>query len=293
MSWVESEHPRNRLGQFTGKGGWAGRALRRMGIVDQQADELRDFMSGARETNVPRVLAGGNSSMTERRRMRGRDGVERDIVTKYGGRVDHSHEVRVSAIGRAIGAPVPVVIHDEDNPRSIHMPFVHGETPFQVAIRELSERDGVEYGYNDPQVWTRGDLVEQRLMGNPGALHLGLLDMLVGNRDRHPGNAIITPDGTVVGIDHSSSDLGSGSINLSQSSPYARLWFENGYLRTDILHPQDVPTMRQNLADLDLPRGLREQLLERFDMIATGASGTQRWLDLSGAPAASGGMPRG
>lgn len=91
-------------------------------------------------------------------------------------------EVETSVVARALGAPTPAVVQ---------APTQWGK----AVLMEYVEDDAASMG-----VAARWNMVDRMIGSDPGPL-IGLLDLIVGNHDRHPGNVIVTPDG-MVGIDH-------------------------------------------------------------------------------------------
>ncbi|MFC3997257.1 LuxR C-terminal-related transcriptional regulator [Nocardiopsis sediminis] len=85
-------------------------------------------------------------------------------------------EQLASLVGRAIGADVPGVYRV--GPSELYMHYMNGRSGSTVP----------EFGpeFTETVSWRR----------------LGLLDVLIGNFDRNPGNVLYTDQGTAVGIDH-------------------------------------------------------------------------------------------
>ncbi|MFC4562330.1 hypothetical protein ACFO4E_10730 [Nocardiopsis mangrovi] len=98
-------------------------------------------------------------------------------------------EQLASLVGRAIGADVP---------------GVYRVGPSELYMHYMSGGSGA----------TLGDQLGPVLTGTVSGIRLGLLDILIGNSDRNPGNVLYTDQGTVVGIDHG------GGWTLVDDEPY-------------------------------------------------------------------------
>ncbi|HYS43688.1 MAG TPA: hypothetical protein VEM32_06870, partial [Geobacteraceae bacterium] len=84
-------------------------------------------------------------------------------------------EELASKISDIIGAGAPGIVRVKSG---VDMPFVEG----RVALQHIGSKEDF---YN-----------------SPAGKRIGLLDILIGNVDRNPGNWIISPDGTPIPIDH-------------------------------------------------------------------------------------------
>lgn len=94
------------------------------------------------------------------------------------------NEVEASLIARALGVPMPAVVRDPTDRRGV-----------SLLMEYIPEPD-----------WAAEGLFRNRAEGesfdhDTGRL-LGLLDVIIGNGDRHGRNVRLAPDGTVVGIDN-------------------------------------------------------------------------------------------
>jgi hypothetical protein len=103
-------------------------------------------------------------------------------------RADAEH--LASLVGRAIGA---------------HVPGVYRVGPHELYMHYMDGSSGAAQ-HDHP----RPDLTR-----TVSGLRLGLLDVLIANSDRNPGNLLYTDEGVVVGIDH-----GSGWV-IEENEPYA------------------------------------------------------------------------
>jgi hypothetical protein len=90
-------------------------------------------------------------------------------------------EQLAALVGHAISAPVPRVYRT--GPAEIHTDWSEGTVGSQWVDQH-------------------GQAALDEIAQTPAARRLGLLDMLVGNSDRHSGNFLITDDGQLTGIDH-------------------------------------------------------------------------------------------
>jgi hypothetical protein len=93
-------------------------------------------------------------------------------------------EVLGYLIGDALGARVPRVRRLDENALAID--FVDG-----LTLGDWDRRNG-----EDPAAY-------ENLVQGPGTATLSVMDYITANSDRNPGNAIVAPDGTIWGIDHS------------------------------------------------------------------------------------------
>jgi hypothetical protein len=129
--------------------------------------------------------------------------------------------------------------------------------------------------------WLRGAETE-RLATTPQGQRMGLLDLLISNPDRHPGNYLVSDDQSeITAIDH-----GFAWEDLEDFYPSV---FLRSYGRTAPLSPEDVETLRPRLQAL---RGDFEQLghadwhdsvMEMFEHIAPRAVGTERLFSITAA----------
>lgn len=141
--------------------------------------------------------------------------------SRRGDETEARTEAEVSILAHALGAPVAAAVPDPADPTSVLMEYVPTvETPG---------------GWDD-----LADLYEQSLQTRPGQL-LGLLDLIVGNADRHRANVRFRPDGVVVGID---SGLAFQSIRYrgqpESATPYAvaaNAHYAKALLRQDFHDP--------------------------------------------------------
>lgn len=106
------------------------------------------------------------------------------ITPEYAARA----EAKTSVVAHAIGAPVPATVVDPDNPAAILMEYIPSRRYPPAFIPGLGAA-------------TRVDAV-RRARDTPEGRMLSLLDVIVGNPDRHVGNVVINRDGDPIGIDH-------------------------------------------------------------------------------------------
>lgn len=208
--WDEGEHPRwpadtpgSRGGQFRSKTGglslvssgterWIQTALNGVGI-DLDEDELLHVVKNGREVGRS-PLHGGSVGVTAIVTFEMPDGSRIAVVHKHQDYEFSAHEVWASRIGRAIGAPVPAVIHDPDDEDSIYLPYIEGHAAIHRAQQISADTGDDEYGILD-------DLTAEHAGTRRGAL-LGLLDVALLNGDRHGGNWMIDHENQAWGIDH-------------------------------------------------------------------------------------------
>lgn len=207
-----------------------------LGLTGPQLRDLADNPPGL--PNVSR-MAGGQQASTSLLTY----GDGRQVITKVFGGNNAEHEAQAeylaSLVGQAIGAPVPHVIMVD--PRTVWMGVIDGDTGLGIAraANPSLSRDGL-YDATD-------DLENQWADLDP-AWRLGLLDLIVANNDRHPGNWMgrTEPDGTVrlAGIDHGMSFFsfrGSPPSAPRDSTPPSYL-AESGIFRVLLTVP-DRPEM--------------------------------------------------
>lgn len=97
------------------------------------------------------------------------------------------NEVQASLIARALGAPVPAVVRDPDDPDGLLMEYIDEPVRYRTDFwRGGTDRAAAKLDAQD----------------TPSGRMLGLLDLLIGNRDRHDQNMLFQEDGGVVGVDH-------------------------------------------------------------------------------------------
>src|SRR5688572_10263263 len=131
--WREVDHPRDPYtGEFTEKsGGWVDQALFQLNL-GPAADLLNMVRYG--QVTDREELAGGNSAETMLVHYSRLDASTGMAVRKRSNVSDSQMEVWASQIGRAIGAPVPVAVHDPDDDRVVHLEYIHG-----LSVHELIE----------------------------------------------------------------------------------------------------------------------------------------------------------
>jgi hypothetical protein len=119
-------------------------------------------------------------------------------------------EVLASKVSTALGAGAPEVI--KMGPSEIYMPFVNGH-----AAAAATQPGGEAW-----QSAEDDDKYFSKLINSPEGQKIGLLDMLIGESDRHYGNVMITSGGKPVPIDHNDSwGMVNADGSLAYSSPFA------------------------------------------------------------------------
>jgi hypothetical protein len=210
-TWRERDHPRDQRGRFTDSpGGWADRVSARL---DRRGTDDRDpvgVLLAAISRGPSRrstSLSGGRVATVELQEFDDPDtGEALQVVRKTSSDpLDAEGEILASQIGRAIGAPVLPVIRDPRIPTAVYMPYVENARSASEVLDDAVVAK-IEPGVS-PMEWDYiyadllHDLKDQHNKTTDGLL-LGLLDLLLGNHDRHPGNWLIREDGRVWGIDH-------------------------------------------------------------------------------------------
>lgn len=192
MIWRERDHPRDYRGRFTSSsGGWVQETLIQFGMARSTGDRILDAVENGKVEYRERAT-GGNSAYTEFVIYEMDDGSRVHTVRKRAKISDQEMEVWASQIGQAIGAPVPVVVEDPDDDSIVHMEWIDAEPAAAGVDSEFEHEDAASLAENAAEMYPRD------------ALMLGLLDLLIGNRDRHVGNWLIG-NGGIYGIDHSGS----------------------------------------------------------------------------------------
>lgn len=150
--------------------------------LDPEADKLgRKFSSGEKDAQRQRIRAGAQG---RKERLTLPDGSivfskqldARGLNPSHNGVAEADSEELASLLGRAFGAPVPVVARADDT--HILMDWVEGKTFGDVLPHE-----------------------RQRAEVDPAYKLMGLLDLLTWNIDRHRGNMMVA-DGKPVAIDN-------------------------------------------------------------------------------------------
>jgi 8-oxo-dGTP pyrophosphatase MutT (NUDIX family) len=165
-------------------------------------------------------------------------------------------EYLASLVGEAVGAPVPAVLPHTSRPAR------PGTGMFQPDLATSS----VWMGHVDGEVAAAADpALLAALVGGDDAALLGLLDVLVRNRDRHPGNLMVS-DGRLVGIDHGESwgsphrpglfsgilddDSPTGPGRTEEDGALARLLLAGSTPREHPFTPHDMDEVGSRLAGL-------------------------------------------
>ena len=141
------------------------------------------------------------------------------------------------------------------------MPPVRAFSRKRVFLSEyLSGSESM--GYGSGHSWTD-------LPGNmERAIRIDLFDGLVGNGDRHPGNALISSDGVLYAIDHGI---------CSFSSRYEVYPNLTGHYDSDVIRRHPVPKPTKPLTDsllrhIGLHREQRESMLDGYHQLMAATS---------------------
>lgn len=311
MTWSERDHPRHprgsdRGGEFRGRagGGWVQGVLLGLGFDLTPEQEILQIL--AEGTEIDRTnLAGGNSAETSIATFRMPDGSTHKLVTKSSDPTEARLEILASAIGGAIGAPVPTVVQDPHGMRSrIWMPLLDGDSPMASMLADYRSilfdsgelDDDEDFDWESFHEWRSDQEWELEhdpdyIDSNEGRL-LGLLDLLLKNRDRHTGNWLILRDGGIAGIDHTHIDVQNiidDEFQLAGShGPFTEPYVEangNGLVNND-WHPADIAEIEKHLhalfrrpsivALMDQMGTEPEVFLSRLALIGARAKGTER-----------------
>lgn len=156
-----------------------------------------------------------------------------------GGRSEWAErEADAAVVASVIGAPVPEAVMD--SPGSLLMEYIDGSTASQLML-------------------TTDDLLG---LDPAGMRRLALLDMLIGNNDRHASNVMLDQDGRVWGIDHAFAfsapwflspealhEAGYRSAHLDELTPTASAVRGHGYGRliVDEIYDEDAQPARRSV----------------------------------------------
>lgn len=164
-----------------GKGGGSSKGASSGVPTDQQ---MRNRVKTATET---KLLAGGKS------------GAKVEFLKGPNGKVVHKTNTGIYTtdseylawkVGEALNAPVRKIVREDDH--AIIMDFVPGRMA-----------GGFSQGLDRVVPIPKERMAKRNVVTRPGARELALMDIAITNKDRHGGNIIIKPDGSVLGIDHS------------------------------------------------------------------------------------------
>lgn len=150
--------------------------------------ELFDLVTGQQEVSrkpLGQGYAGGTGAVTEEVMFRsGRRAIHKRFETIEEARAEYLG----SRVGQAIGAPVPTIIFDQNDPdqKTLWIEHVPGEI---FGGRSFGKARVMDYRI-------------RRAMSTEDAVLLGLLDVLGLNRDRNPGNHLFDQADNPTGIDH-------------------------------------------------------------------------------------------
>jgi hypothetical protein len=235
--------------------------------------DLLEIVAGREVYREP--LVGGQMASTQQVTFESPDGAHWPVVHKRynlgNSSVTVAKEVLAAQIGRVLGARTPVSVVDPYDFQAMYMEFLEGETAFEHA-----GGDPVSGDYD----WESIDEVLQERVHTRDGRRLGLLDLLVGNRDRHEGNWMILDDDTIAGIDHShitlEGDLEGLESYWSNSSPFAATYLNDNLELEPIedLSPAEAERIGRALRAL-LERGETRRLL----LVANG-----KYVPLSASP---------
>lgn len=206
------------------------------GIEDLAAMRLAVRAAQAKKTLKTVRLTGGVSSDTELHILP--DG--RRIVHKKGPKWNDDQdsisqadaEQLSSELSRRLGIPAPRVYRDE--PGAVWIEYRYGRT-----IADLDTRDDTWPGRRE------------RVLDSRSARRAGLVDTLVGDRERNDGNVLVDDDGNVEGIDHGAAwldrRLGEDAGPRGTSS---RFFVEDGEFIANPMTRRDARTIRRVLRDM-------------------------------------------
>lgn len=156
-------------------------------------------------------------------------------------------------IARAIGVKTPAIERTSD----------------AEIFMEYEEED-------DPGTSLRGGEID-KLAATPEGVRMGLLDVLIANPDRHPGNYLVNYDqDRITAIDH--------GFAWDDPEDFYPSTFARNFGRTSPLSPADIAELRPKIGELraDFERmghlDWYEQVTDMFEQIAQRSNGTERIL---------------
>lgn len=193
--WDEAEHPRDEAGRFTEAWAASLHGLMFPGNGLMTHDDLDKYRD---RTDYTAERLGNSSNPVHLRTYS--DG--RQLVHKEH-ELDHQadNEIRASWMGWAVGAPVPAVVSDPEDPEyGTLSEYIDGLTPSWHSSPEMVQ-------------WAQG---------RTGADRLGLFDLLAGAADRHNFNWLVDDDGHVYGIDHADVEFGRENVAIG---PFVQLYY--------------------------------------------------------------------
>lgn len=268
---------------------WADAVMARITPGEDRTQEILRVLQEGRQAEQSE-LAGGNSAHTQVRYYEMPDGSVVGLVYKNHSDTESAQrEVKASALGRAVGAPVLTVIQDPDSPEANYMDLYDGVTPDELGIEDAIER-GDDWTVGDG---AGGDYTLEWVEQDEGVL-LGLFDALWGNLDRHDSNILIANRGLgMVGIDHTHSTLGwagMGDQPRWAEGSFSRLFADYDYSSSNPghyltavdnpMHPDDMKLVKRRISRLKSMFSDDEwrDLQRRLTALTEHAKGTRRRL---------------
>lgn len=141
-------------------------------------------------------------------------------------------------VGSALGLRSPAVQRVDDT--TINMEFVPDATP---AFNRYWDRDATDF------LRVPGDV-----LGSDDGLRMGLLDVLIGNPDRHGYNWMVDDDNRLYPIDNGLAFVNLKGTNASDAgrSPFAAEYFitPDGRFKDNILSRRDIQWVREQMEAL-------------------------------------------
>lgn len=133
---------------------------------------------------------------------------------------EHASEIAAANVLDALGVTsLPTVDAGPDpegRPRTL-TPFVEGETAIgrlnavhRQGMRQEGDRAGMTYSQREKAANKDVQAAEAELARQPNGREIGILDFLIGNADRHHGNWLLRPDGSIAPIDHGGAKISGG-----------------------------------------------------------------------------------
>jgi hypothetical protein len=208
-------------------------------------DGIEDLSSAVENGFPPKTrtrFTAGASAETELLELRN----GKKVVQKTTSSTEAGAEQVASKYGRAVGLKPPRVYRTE--PGSVYMDYISDSktsSEFRALASAGSEADRVAWG-------KRFDTA----LNSDDGKRVGLLDVMINNNDRNPGNWMLSGHGRITPIDHGFAapgidPRGAVRVRIHSSSPFAeKHLLENGRWKDNDFTPDDIEEVRRRLLDL-------------------------------------------
>jgi len=208
-------------------------------------DGIEDLSDAVEKGFPPKTrtrFTAGASAETELLELRG----GKRVVQKTTSSAEAGAEQVASKDGRAVGLKPPRVYRTE--PGSVYMDYISdSKTSSELRARAAAGTDA------DRKAW--GKRFDDALNSDDGK-RVGLLDVMMNNNDRNPGNWMLSASGRITPIDHGFASpgidpRGAVRVRIHSSSPFAeKHLLESGRWKDNDFTPDDIEEVRRRLLDL-------------------------------------------